>query len=351
LLAGSLALSDATIPFSALLFADQGSGGFETTPAATTAVAPAPPSDVALALDLSAQRNVRVRSGNVDIGATGTLHVSGTTSAPSLAGTFDSTGGTITYFNTVFRLLDGEVSFQPDLGVIPNLNAHAIAHVINPDPNTVRNATGSADVTLALKGPVTSLSITLSSDPTYDREQILGLLLSAPALGATNLFATTGQPTLYGTTQTNLPAGASVPRSTNGEFSVAQEAFGVANAQFTRVLLSPIETSVAEAVGLTNINVNVDYLGNVGLTARKILGKNVNAIYGASFGYPYRQTVGFELKPNEVTAAQVTVFQTLGAYGLNSLTPYYLTPNNLKIQAAQPNLGTTGFSLSLQRLF
>jgi translocation and assembly module TamB len=349
-IAGDIALSEATIPFAALLFADTGSGGFDASQAARTTPAPTV-AEVALNLDLSAQRNVRVRSGNVDIGARGTLHVGGTSIAPSLSGGFVSTGGTLTYFNTVFRLLDGQVTFEPDLGVIPNLDAHAIAHVINPDPNTVRNVTGGADVTLALHGPVTSLSIALSSDPSYDREQILGLLLSAPALGATNLFATTGQPTLYGTTQTNVPPGTAVPRNTNGEFSVAQEAFGVANAQFTRVLLAPIESTVAEAVGLSNINVNVDYLGNVGVTARKILGKKVNAIYGASFGYPYRQTFGFEFKQNEVTAAQVTVFQTLGAYGLNSLTPYYLTPNNLKVQAAEPNLGPTGFSLSLQHLF
>jgi hypothetical protein len=360
-LAGTVALSDATIPFAALLSADTGAGGFDTPSDngsgsfdTSTALGPTPldpTSDVALNLDLAVQRNVRVRSANVDIGARGSLHVGGSRAAPSLLGTFTSAGGTLTYFNTVFRLIDGTVSFQPDLGVIPNLDARAVTHVLNPDPNTVRNVTGGADVTLGLRGPVTNLSITLTSDPPYAREQILGLLLSAPALGATTLFAQSGQPTLYGSTSPGAPAGTLVPRTTNGEFSVAQEAFGVANAQFTRTLLAPIESTVADAVGLTNINVNVDYTGNVGLTARKILGKNVNAIYGTSFGYPYRQTFGFEIKPNDLTAAQITVFQTLGAYGLTSLTPIYLEPSNLKIQAAEPNQGTAGFSLSLQRLF
>jgi hypothetical protein len=284
------------------------------------------------------QRNVRVRSANVDIGARGSLHVGGSRAAPSLLGTFTSAGGTLTYFNTVFRLIDGTVSFQPDLGVIPNLDARAVTHVLNPDPNTVRNVTGGADVTLGLRGPVTNLSITLTSDPPYAREQILGLLLSAPALGATTLFAQSGQPTLYGSTSPGAPAGTLVPRTTNGEFSVAQEAFGVANAQFTRTLLAPIESTVADAVGLTNINVNVDYTGNVGLTARKILGKNVNAIYGTSFGYPYRQTFGFEIKPNDLTAAQMTVFETLGAYGLTSLTPIYLELEQPQDpRAAEPN--------------
>jgi hypothetical protein len=343
-----LALSDATIPFSALLLAaGAGGGGFEASP--TIAQGPPVPGGIALDLLLGAERNVRVRSANIDIGARGSLQVSGSTSAPVLFGGFDSTGGTLAYFNTVFRIIDGNVKFEPDLGVIPYLQMRAVTHVLNPDPNTVRNVTGSADVSLEVRGPVTNLAIDLSSDPAYDRQQILGLLLNAPALGASNLFGTTGQPTLYGST-TALPGGV-VANRTTGEFSVAQEAFGIANAQFTRTLLAPIESSVAQAVGLTNVAVNVDYLGNVGLTARKVLGKKINAIYGTTFGYPYRQTFGFEFKPNESTAAQVTVFETLGAYGLNSLTPAYLNGTNLKVQAAQPTQGTAGFSLSLQRLF
>jgi len=356
-LTAKLALADATIPFSALLLADTGGeAGFDASEVTAPAIAAlAPGSDVALALDLSAQRNVRVRSANVDIGARGDLHVGGTRSDPVLTGVFDSTGGTIAYFNTVFRLLDGTVSFRPDLGVIPNLDASAITHVANPDPNTVRNATGSADVTLEMHGPVTNPTIALSSDPSYDRQQILGLLLSAPLLGATNLFGDTrGTATLYGSSTQVAPATNIVGtrNASPGEVTVAQEAFGVANAQFTRTLLAPIETSVADAIGLTNINVNVDYTGNVGLTARKILGKQVNAIYGTSFGYPYRQTFGFEIKPNNSTAAQVTVFETLGAYGADSLTPTsYLGTSTSRIQAAEPSGGTAGFSISLQHLF
>ena len=349
-LQANLALSDATIPFNALLLL----GGFSSNFSSGLQAAQVPAdSDFALDLDLAALRNVRVRSANVDIGARGELHVGGTRAAPVLDGGFDSAGGgTLSYFNTVFRVIDGQVTFAPELGVIPNLDAHAVTHVPNPDPNTVRNITGSADVTLDIHGPVTNLSIALSSDPSYDRQQILGLLLNAPALGANTLFGTSGQATLYGSTNSNLPPGVVAGRNANGEFSVAQEAFGIANAQFTRTLLSPIESSVAEAVGLTNIAVNVDYSGQVGLTARKTLGKKVNAIYGSSFGYPYRQTFGFEIKPNDSEAAQVTVFQTLGAYGLNSLTPVsFLSPTNLKVQAAEPSQGTAGFSLSLQKLF
>ncbi|MBD5635669.1 MAG: translocation/assembly module TamB domain-containing protein, partial [Candidatus Eremiobacteraeota bacterium] len=354
--AGDLRLSDGTIPFSALLLAGGGGGGFDAGAVATSdSAARIRPKGVAFNLDVSAVRNVRVRSANVDIGARGDLHIGGSLDAPSLAGAFTSTGGTITYFNTVFRLVDGTVTFEPDLGVIPTLDARAVTHVIDPDPNEVRNLSGSADVTLALTGPVTNLSIGLTSNPSYERQQILGLLLSAPALGATNLFGENrDQATLYGSNVANVPAGTTpAVRSTAGELSVAQEAFGLANAQFTRTLLAPIETSFAQAVGLSNFNVNVDYTGNVGVSARKVLGKSVNAVYGSTFGYPYRQTFGFELKPNEVTAAQVTVFETLGNNGLNSLTPISVlgSSSNPRLSATQPSAGTAGFSLSLQRLF
>lgn len=352
LLGGNVTLSDATIPFSALLGAGGGASGTAGTPG--TAARAAGGRNVGFDLTLAADRNVRVRSANVDIGARGSLHAGGTYAAPVLAGGFTSTGGTLSYFNTVFRLLEGNVTFRPEYGIVPTLDAKAITHVIDPDPNTVRNSAGSADITLAVTGPLNALGIALSSNPTYDRQQILGLLLNAPAFGATNLFGATAQnPTYYGSTNTaQLPTSLVTSRNSSGELSVAQEAFGVANAEFTRTLLAPFETTFAGALGLSNFNLNVDYTGNVGLSARKVLGKDMNAIYDTSFGYPYRQTFGFEVKPNEFEAAQVTVFQTLGAYDLNSLTPTgYITTLNSKVRAAQPAAGSAGFSLSIQRLF
>ena len=358
-LAGTLALSNGVIPFSALLVAGAGTtGGATVGPAPAVAAAgsaiPAGLGDLALDLDLRAADNVRVRSANVDIGARGGLAVAGTAADPRLQGQFVSSGGTLTYVNTVFRLLDGTVSFDPNAGLVPTLDAHAITHVIDPDPNAVRNSTGSADITLGLSGPVTNLTIALSSDPSYGRQQILGLLLDAPALGATNLFGETSQsPTFYGSTSTTgVAPGVATTRTQNGQLSVAQEAFGIANAQFTRTLLAPIETTFAGALGLSNIDVNVDLTGNVGLSARKPLGKKVNAIYATSFGYPYRQTFGFDYRPSSNVAAQVTVFQTLGAYGLNSLEPVgYVTTLNSRISSAQPSAGSVGFSIGLQRFF
>ena len=72
-----------------------------------------------------------------------------------------------------------------------------------------------------------------------------------------------------------------------------------------------------------------------------------------AIGYPYRQTFGFDIKENDSTAAQVTVFETLGEYGLSSTTPATLltSTGNFKYNAAQPSAGTAGFSFSIQHLF
>jgi hypothetical protein len=349
LISGSLTAQNAVIPFSALLFA----GGIGASgPVIQTAGAPAPQpraNNVAFNLNLIAGNNVRVRSGNVDIGARGQLQVGGTLAAPQLSGGFDSTGGTLSYFNTVFRVQSGSVTFSLDRGVIPSLDAVATTHVINPDPNAFRNPTGTADITLDLTGPVTSLSLQLSSDPSYDRQTILGLLLNAPAIGATNLFASS----VPG--QAAVPPGVLVQQRSTGELSVGQEAFGILNAQFTRNLLSPIETQVGGALGLSSLAFNVDYTGGLGLSARKVLGKQTNLIYAQSFTYPYRQTLGFAIKPNATTAAQFTVFQTFGSQGVGYFTPANninpTQPTNLRALVAQPSSGGAGFSFSLQKLF
>jgi hypothetical protein len=281
------------------------------------------------------------------LGAQGNVKVGGTLAAPTLAGGFDSTGGTLTYFNTVFRLQQGTVAFQPDAGLIPVLVAQATTHLINPDPNPERNPTGSADITLGVSGPVTSLSIALTSDPSYDRQQILGLLLSAPAIGATNLFST--QPGLLGpgqAPQPGLPPGVTVPNASG--LTVAQEAFGIVNAQFTRNLLAPLETAFGGALGLSSVNLTFDYTGAVGLTARKVLGKEINAVFGQSFGYPYRQTFGIEVRPSPATAFQLTLFQT---YGQQDVLFPIVAGSQTRAFAAQPAAGQSGFSFSFQRFF
>jgi autotransporter translocation and assembly factor TamB len=341
-LAGEATLSEAVVPFSALYKPSAA----DTTSPLTASVGPAAPAvrDLAFDMQLRAANNVRVRSGNLDLGARGAVALSGTLAAPRLKGRFDSTGGTITYFNTAFRLVDGFVTFAPSDGIIPALNARATTHVINPDP-AARDYGGGADITMNVSGLVTSPTITFDSVPQYDQQQILGLLLRAPTIGA-NLFSTTGrlQTPLDPTQQQTVAKGA-----TSADVMVAQQAFEVLNAQFVRNLLSPIETAFGNAIGLSSLNVTLGYGGEVGVIARRGIGKYISAVYGSGFFYPYRQTLGIEYHRSVATVAQLTFFQTLAT------SDYLVQSASLAGTDVRGNLlpatGSKGYSFSLQHLF
>ncbi len=347
LVSGAMAVSNATIPFSALFAAGSGAAGKSLIP-----------SDLGFDLAITAGKNVRVRSGAIDIGGAGTVALTGTLADPRLGGSFDaSPGGTLVYFNRVFRVVRGSVAFDPNAGLIPVMDAEATTHVPNSDPDPSRNPSGYADITINVTGPVTALNIELASNPPYPREQILGLLLGASSIGAVNFGGTNGNPTTVGgtingapqVTISGLPPG--LVTQQNGTVSVNQQAFGILNAQFTRALLSPIETQLGSALGLTTLDLTVDYGGSVGFNARKQLGKgNIYAIYGQSFTLPLRQTYGIEAQPNPSFSLQITGFtqygtSSFGAYPLNT----YST--NQTATAGQPPGGTSGFTFSLQRRY
>ena len=122
---------------------------------------------------LSAGSNVRVQSANVDVGTTGSALLGGTLDAPTLAGTFRSTGGSLSFYRN-FYVERATVNFDPSSGVIPDIDAVATTFV--PDPATA--------VRLQVTGQVTNMNLELASDPSYDREQILGLLVGAQQFGA-----------------------------------------------------------------------------------------------------------------------------------------------------------------------
>ncbi len=342
-LGGNVTLSEASIPFSAIYH-----------PASTATSAP-PPLDLGLGLVFNAGKNVRVQSRpTIDLGADGSLDVTGTLAAPALAGTFTSTGGTLTYFNRVFRVDHGTVTFEPGDGADPYLDAVATTRVANPDPDPVRNPTGFASIQVRVMGPVSHLNIALTSDPSYGRTQILGLLLNASAIGAVN-FDTNGQTTTTTTMRgvpsqqvAGLPPAIFGPQNVNGTVNLSQEAFSLVNAQFLSGLLSPIETGLGSAFGLSDVALTVDYGGGVGVNVRKAFGKNVYFIFGQTFTYPQRQTYGVAARPNPTTSLQLTFFtQPANTFG-SALEHYY---GNYRIFDGQPLYGTSGFSFSFQKLF
>ncbi len=350
LLKGDTVLENATIPFAAFLAATQSS---------SSSGASGLPFDLGFDLSLKAGKNVRVRGGGVgaglDIGATGAAHLAGDLNAPTLSGGFTSTGGTLTYVDRAFRVQQASVAFDPANGVIPNLHAVGVTHVSNPDPDPARNPYGSADITINVDGPVTNLKVAFeSSPPGYSREQILAMI--APFGGFINgIGYTPGLPQTAPGSPQQLGALQPVPGSTlatqqSGTISVGQEAFNILNTQFTAGLLSPLETAISQGLGFQDINLTVDYYGNVGFSARKVLGRTVNFIYSSTFGLPMRQSFGLALQGSDATSAQLSFFFQNGPTRLFQ-TPETIVTTNSRLNIGEALQGTSGFSFTLQRLY
>jgi len=355
-LSGMAAASDAVIPFAAFLAAPQTGGA--------APVLAGIPLNFGLALDIEAGKNVRVRGGGygagLDIGATGKAHLAGTLVAPTLAGRFDSTGGTLTYFDRAFKVQSGYVAFNPADGIVPELHATAVTHVVNPDPDVARNPTGSADITIKVNGSLSHLNIAFSAEPAgYSREQILALI--APFGGfATGINFNGATATSLPGQQNPLPGQVATPtgqvlppgavQNVNGTLTVGQEAFNILNAQFTAGLLAPLEGALGQGLGLQNLSFTLGYNGDIGLNLRRQLGRYVSAVYTTSFGIPQISSFGVSYAPSESTAAQLSFFVENGPTRLFD-TPYVSATNNLRTTLGQAIVGQSGFSFTLQRLF
>ncbi|HZV76361.1 MAG TPA: translocation/assembly module TamB domain-containing protein [Candidatus Babeliales bacterium] len=348
ILSGNVSLSNATLPFSAFVRAAQRAGSLS-----------GPSLPLAFDLHATAGKNVRVRGSGygagLDIGVTGSASLAGTLSAPTLSGAFSSTSGTLTYFDRAFRVSQGSVTFSPSDGVIPNLHAVATTSIVNPDPDRARNPYGTADITIRVDGPISGLKVGLTSNPPgYSQDQILGLI--APFGGFINGIAYSQQG-VYAQQQPNgitpfgsvspIPNVALAQRST---ITVGQEAFNLLNAQFTAGLLSPVETTLGQGLGLSSINLTLGYYGSVGLTATRLLGKAVSAVYAVTFGIPQIQSFGLSVLPNPETSA------TLNFYLLSGPTKLLQLPNapvgySATYLTNEPLIGNSGFSLTFQRYF
>ncbi len=333
LLSGKVQFSNATIPFSAFVAATQ-DGALLTK---------LPPLDLDVALAIG--KNVRVRGSGfgagLDIGATGSAAVSGTLAAPMMAGTFSATSGTLTYYDRAFRVQRAHVTFRPEDGVIPTIHATGTTHVNNPDPNSIYSG---VDVTVAVEGPVTNPRITFSSNPPgYSNEQILAMI--AP-FGGVILSGLSYAPSLngYGTVPGQPIGGAT------GTFSASQEAFNIVNAQFAAGLLNPVEGALSQGLGIQNVNLTLDYWGNVGFSASRLLGKTVNFIYAATFGIPQRTSFGLQLVGERQTSAQLTFFFENGPQRVFQIPAAGSIPND-RISIGQPLTGQQGFAFTFQRLY
>ncbi len=319
--AGDLTFSKARIPYTALV------------PSGGTATGPAPVlPDVALNVGVEVGRDVRVQSGPVDIGTTGSARLGGTLAKPTLDGQFTATDGTVSVYRTFVVQNGSTVSFNPADGITPSVDATAVTSISDP----------ATDILLHITGLSTHLNLAFSSQPQYSQQQILGLLVNAQAFGAVSGVATT--------------SGGS---SGSGNSAITGIGEGVLNTQFTQKFLQPLSSSLGGALGLSDLNVNYNLNGAVSATARRKLGKNISFTYGEQIGGPTpRTSIGINVG-SAISGAQLTIYQAAGssrAFGGQSLTPYLqsgflaTSPPNYTLQSIEPPAGS-GFVFSYQRKF
>jgi autotransporter translocation and assembly factor TamB len=313
LIDGNLAFSHARIPITALL----------PRPPAKNAKQPLP---VAFNLGVAATADDRVQGPNVDVGATGHALLGGTLAAPTLAGAFSSTDGTVSFYRR-FVIDRARVAFSPANGIIPNVNATATTHI--PDPPT--------DVLLQVRGPATQLSLTLASQPEYDRAQILGLLVNAQALGAVSGIAQT--PSTQG----------------GGPGPLQSFATGYVNSEFTRTLFQPFSSSLAQSLGFTSFEFAPSLSGGYTASFVRRLGNALNVSFSQtqSTQTGYRQSVAFSANLKNATQVQLTLFNSgTQAYSIGTSSPFVPSePTNWQVQAMLPPPGSSGFVLSYVHRF
>ncbi len=272
---GDVAVSSARIPLSAFY-----------NPSASKGPPPHLPPVAFDRLHVTAGRDVRVQSGEVDVGGTGSMTLGGTLSAPTLAGAFDATGGSVNFYRT-FTVNRGSISFAPSSGLLPYVDAVASTYIADP----------ATAIRLHITGPVSNMNLGLASDPSYNREQILGLLTGLNQIGAVR--------------------GVSSGNGASGGFSLpgaAQNlALGQANTVFTRQLLEPLSASVGGALGFNDLQITNVLQGGMGLSAAKAFGKNVTAGFNQTFGTPKVQSFALEAHPNIATALRMRLYSTSGA--------------------------------------
>jgi hypothetical protein len=342
-LSGDVTLFDTTIPFATIFR----STGNDTENAG-------PPFDLGLDLHGTAGKNVRVKSPIIDVGATGEVTLTGSLFAPRASGVLTATrGGVFSTYQRLFRIQDATVTFDPAQGIVPNLDLHATAHVTNPDPDTTRNAAGSADITVAVTGPADSYSVAFSSEPPYSQAQIVALLAAIPIIGAVNFNQPQAPGTLRGApgeSDVLLPPGVT-PYQT-GVYTFQQEAFSLLNTQLTQRLLSPLENAFGSSVGLTDLQFTLDYGGRVGYVARQqISAKHQIALsLGQVLSYPVRTQVGITAKPDAYTSASFSYFTQNGTPSYqNSI---FGSTSTVQVQnGVQPLSNRQGFTAVLTRRY
>jgi autotransporter translocation and assembly factor TamB len=315
---GDVTVSHARVPVSAL---------YHPSSSKTSA----PPPNIAFDnFGINVGPDVRIQSGNVDVGGAGSARLSGTLASPTLAGTFYSTGGTLNFYR-LFRIQRGSATFDPSGGIMPYVDAVATTSIDNPP----------TDIKIHVTGPATNMNLGLSSDPSYNRSQILGLLVGAQTFGAVQGVAQSNPGTPFSASSTIQSVG-----------------FSQANTVFTRSILEPAASSLGSALGMSDLNfynnVGTGYGTGFGATALKKLGQHMTFSASENFGNPRRSMVKVRYNRKDSSDIEFRVYQQQEFF-LNS-SPTQMLPvaeDSFNTPASDQFFGSgaTGMNLSYEKRF
>ncbi len=198
--------------------------------------------------------NVRVRGGAVDLTTDGTLAIDGSVRDPQLAGEFLSKRGTIGAYGVTFRVERGVLSFSPDQGVLPSLDARASTTI------------GGDRITMDVTGRIDRLNTVLSSSQGQTPEGIVATILTGSDVGAL-----TG-----GINQQTLGAG-------------AQRLLG---AELTRSFLAPLSSALSQSLNIEEVSFSFNTQGQIVIEVRKFVSPTVALLYGSTTTQPITQYWG-----------------------------------------------------------
>jgi len=253
-----------------------------SSPGGSPTPAPFTVPSIDLNVGLAAGKNVSVKGSGFNLSAAGGITVAGNTLSPTIDGSFSSQRGLVTYFDTNFRILNGVVTFDKNEGLLPSIDVEAIT------------SAGDEDITLRITGRVDRLSTDLSAIPPLSRDQIIALLLHAPAL----------QSVVEGSTP-------------NAAQTVAlSEAQAFFNAQLTRSILFPFEAALSQSLDIEQVALTFDAQGRVNIEVRKRLSSGAYGIYRTTLSAPVTQSYGFAYAVRD--RATVEFLQTQTQSGLQT---------------------------------
>ncbi len=230
----------------------------------------------------AAGKRVRIKGGAIDLTAAGKLKIGGRLSAPTLDGSFSSTRGQVTYFDTVFRIDSGTVTFDSSQGLLPSLDVRATTN------------TGGSQITLAISGRVDRLNTEMSSNPSMSRDEIAATLLHASVVTGLTSSPSQAQSVLTG------------------------EAQAYFNAQLTRSLLFPLESYLAETLDIEQINFIFDQNGQPAIEIRKLFTPTIYGIYRSTVKLPVTQSFGVAYLLRDTTSLEF--LQTQSPTGVSTAT-------------------------------